>query len=111
MPKTLHIPYYALHVVLGMWLVDYGSKRIRWRIQFKYRIVYQMESLCNLLPAYPCCIGKHRNNRSREIPVPQFHGVAHNLRELRIQGRLPVSRKGYRVDGSTVGGALTQFRF
>lgn len=46
-------------MVLGMRLVDYGCKRIRWRIQFKYRIVYQMQGLGNLRPTNPSGIGKH----------------------------------------------------
>lgn len=111
MPETLHRAHYILYVIFGLRLVDSRRQGICGRIQFKDRVVHQMQGLCNFGATEACGIGEHRYCGRREKPVPEFNGIPNNLRELRIEGGFAVPGEGYGVDGSTVGSAGTQFFF
>ena len=111
MPEEFHIPDYILHVIVSVGLIDLCRQSVRRSVQFKDRVVHQMQRCRYFRPADAGGIGEHRNHSRREEPVAKLQRVAYNLREIRIESGFTVPGEGDRVDGSTVGGTGTQFFF
>ena len=97
-------------MVSALRLVNLVGQLVCRSVQLKDRIVNLPKRLENPGSSGPCGISQHRDLRFREILVPQRDGNVYNLRERRIQCRLPIARECDGIYTDALGGTIFQFR-